>query len=708
MISILQQPGAFSFSRNPMVYQLQSDALYAAPGSKYVGLLSFIDFPFSDYTFQLSYGDIELGFTVPVGGPADDSGYVLPSPNGRTEAAFLAGALAALQANYYFDRDFTLDLYSSNGLNYIRFQAKEKGSQYTLSIADPAHVSIQQLQAGTDQAPQPNFRLFVELWMQKPGSAQFERLSTAYPEVDNAGNCTIDISGSVSDGLAAPGFDRPSLALPAIQACTNSVRPYYLKIAEVWGDKQTIRAITNTAVKTAIYGGFSKRMREQLAFPGYFQSGTLIKFLDQEAPVKITHLKQPEFLTFCALNGPLPIVYLSVTVTYADNTSAHYTLGQAQNIPQYGKYCFPVGYSQLHLGLFAGNLTVAAYTVVLTDAQGNELSETRTYQMDYTYRPYGRYLVYQNSFGSYVTSFTYGKTSYEYDLTFQSAEITPKGGFQLINGEKLDYNQQIDPKLTVATGFMSRRALQCYRDLILSRDKFLLDKGVALPITILSKTIKEFKDGDNLYALSFDLGFQWSEDLYTYDPDEPDPYSPTDLSNYVPPTLDQTMPVNFDDRYYLKTQTYNKVEVDGLLAAEIADRQSQAQTLDNEINALTIALANKADLNHTHDDRYYTKAEINDFLIGIAGSVVLEYESGTVAPIVFTNWQADYISLGNYPTIIVLQQSADDPTLYQPRAELQPARQYNADKSQLLSLSIDAPLNEAGTLRETLQIILKR
>jgi hypothetical protein len=701
MITTLQQPGAISFSRNPMVYELQSNALYQSQGSKYVGLFSFSNYTDLLYSFQLIYGGLDLTFTVPIIGEADGSGYTLPSPAGKTEQQFMAGALAALQSNSYINRDFDLDPYNSNGIDYIRFTAKLPGANCQLSTDVNSHISLLQQAPGTDQVIQPNFKLLLEVWMQIPGSTKFERLSQAFPDVDDTGTCTYDISGIITDGLIAYGYDRPSLELPNFSYCSNTSRKYYLKVAEVYGTTQLIKAITQTAQKTAIYGGFSKRMREQLAFPGFFQADKLLRFLDQELAQKTTRLRQSEFLTFCALNGDLAQVNYQITINYTTGNAHTFTAYALNNVAQYSKIQFPAGYSQLNLGLYDDARTVISWSAVLVDAANNPISQARTFLLDYTYRPYGRYLLYLNSFGAYSSAFTYGKTSREYELTFQSAEITPKGGFRLIDGEKLDYDQHISEKISVVTGFITRRAIMLYRDVMLSTDKFILDKGRALPITILSSSIKEFKDGDNLYSLAFDFGFQWDEELYTYDPDEIEPYSAADLSNYTPANP-ETMPPNFDDRYYLKTLTYNRVEIDDKISVEAKTRGDADTVLQQEIDDLKNALANKADSNANYDDRYYTKAEINDML-ALGDPIDLFFQAGTQNPITVHDFKTTYAGLGKYPTIMVLEKVSEE--LYKDYSDSAPQRNFIAGK--LDNITVD--IASAGGLTITdILIVLKR
>ncbi|MDB4919850.1 hypothetical protein [Mucilaginibacter sp.] len=708
MITINQQPNAIAFSRNPMVYELQSNRLYQSAGAAYVGILTFGAgyLVSTGFNFTLTYGSTPLKFfTSPFAGGYQDDGYTLPKADTLSFDDWMTANLAVFQSNFFLNRDFIIDLTFIGGIKYIRFTAKQVGDQYSITLDDTTVASLTQLTAGAGKQPQPNFKLMIEVFMQKPDSAEFELLSQAFTEVDDAGKSIYDLSATLTDGLAAYGFDRPALNMPSAEYCPNTCRNYYLKIAEVWGVTQQIRAVTQTTTKAALYGGFSKRMREELVFPGYFADGALLKFLDQEPNLKITHLKQPEFLTLCNFGAAIATLKQKVVVTFNDNTAQTVYNFPYTDVVQYAKLYFPSGYSQLNLGLIDDTKTVAQWDITIVNNAGTALSETRTYLIDYSYRPYGNYLLYQNSFGAYVSSFTYGKASREYDLVFQSAEITPAGGFRLIEGERLDYDQQISSKLTLATGFITRRALLLYKDLILSTDKFLIDKGKAVPISIISKTIKEFKDGDNIYALTFDIGFQWNEELYTYDPEETDPYTPADLSNYVPPTPTDTMPDNFDDRYYLKTLTYNRVEIDGKITTEASARNTEDVNLQAQINAFVASLATKMDVTANFDSRYYTKDQIDTYFLGIVGVIVIDKPAGSPNPIVIPTIQTTYPNLGSKPSIICLQKMSS--TVYKDRTDLQPVRTFIGANLDNISIDVEADIADPTKIAIDTTIYLK-
>lgn len=714
MITVTQEPGSICFARNPTIYGLHTDNLYPNVGQKTIALLGFPDytnggdglFDAAPYSFALIYGGNTLTFIVSNDDP--DSGYNLPSGYSLSFDDWIALVLTRLQGNYFLKRDFNLDIYATGGTKYIRFSAKYPGTAYNLStdtanqITETGHAMavFNQLTAGTDKTARPNFKIMIEVWMWLPDGSDAERLSQAFADVDEDGNCVYDISGTLTDGLSAYGFDRPSLAMPAAEICPNTSRRYYLQVAEVYGDQQVIRAVTATTTKMALYGSFSKRMVEQLLFPDYFITGEIVKFLDQELSVKQTRIKQPEFLTFCNFIAPDTAVSMRVVVTFTDNTTDQIADPYSfVDVPLYQKLYFPAGYSQLNLGLLNPAKTVASWTVTLVNGGGTALTETKTYVMDYTYRPYGRYLLYQNSFGGYISNFTYGKASLEYELTLKSSDITPVGGFKLINGEQINFDQLSTDKISLVTGFTSRRSLLVYRDFILSVDKFLVDKGVALPIGILSDSIKLYKDGDNLYSQTFDITFLYAEEVYTYDPEEDEPFSPGDLGNYVPPNPDD-MPDNFDDRYYLKTLTYNRVEIDGKITTETNARIAGDENLQAQIDELTAVVASKMDADATFDDRYYTKDQINAFL---GSADPLDYVLGVPNPIRITDFQTDYPNFGNAPAIMVFEVVSD--TDYKLRTDIEPELLF-VDGA-LDTIVIDSQADDDGNTMAALRIIIK-
>src|SRR5690606_16221056 len=199
-----------------------------------------------------------------------------------------------------------------------------------------------------------------------------------------------------------------------------------------------------------------------------------------------------------------------------------------------------------------------------------------------------------------------------YDLDSVVAKMMSVSDFVLADGEEIEYDLTLRESEVVNTGFKPRREIRALRDFFLSPEKYAYKKGVLFPISLTSKSIDEFEDGQNLYALSFEIGCKYVEELFGgEDEDEAYSYAPN-LQAYVP-VPPEVPEVNYDDRYYLKTETYNKAEIDSRLTI----LQSAFDTLETHVNdELTTVIGlldGKADRVHEHP-QYVTPGVLYDIV----------------------------------------------------------------------------------------------
>jgi hypothetical protein len=523
-ISLPQQPPDVAFSRNLVVYQFQTNALYKQAGKAFKGKL-FIDFYAPDFfTFSIAYADKFLQFTVAPN--PDDSGYQLPSRGGTPSAeAWMNQVADALNDNYTLNQDY-LATVDGNGTDYwVVITARLPGALYTITGTGPTdgYFAFTILDAAEERIPNSNFKIYYELWAWTPASPTPARQCKIYLEPDDSGIVTIDLSDQLSDVLQADGYDQPVYDSAIINQ--KSVCRYYLRFAEVYGDVQVIRQMKRTATRVALLGGFSKELQSGLSLPGAFQTGGLLKFFTAGSAYQSVVPEQALFLTLVLLNGAAVNLYLRFVIYFTDGSSQtvdRQALGGMYG--QYSKITFPAGMLQNNLHLVQPGKIISRYEAFVADQSGI-ISETHTYRVNYDYSPYLRQFVYLGSLGSYETLITYGKGSTQYELTQKSAERVSPGGFKLSAGEQVNYATSLTHSETVASGYQGKTTIRQFRDLALSLDQLLWRKGRFYAVALSTKSIKEFKDGAGLYAISFEFGYRFSDQLYTVD-DRDDQYQP--------------------------------------------------------------------------------------------------------------------------------------------------------------------------------------
>lgn len=604
-VILTREPGHAVFSRNPVVFQFHTDRRYANVGRAYVGELVFGVVQEPDATMRLLYGENSFDFIFKA--DPDDSGLELPAWDGsESMAVWRDRVLTALARHYYIHRDYSLDAISDGT---IRFTGRTNSQALDLELDDAVGVVLSMTQSAVSAVMTPNLKVLAELHV-RDGSGEFVRYSEVALEPDDDGTTTWDISEALTTALLSDGRDRPNLVLPEYEVSHKTSRHFFIRYAEMYGQPQRVRLLHETDTKWGVYGGFSKGMLAERAFPDWFVVGGRLKWMDQSNGQRVVKTKQPDYLYTVNLIGALTSVDVRVKVLFSDNTDVTYTAATFADVPAYGRLIVPSGMEQLGVHLQDANKVAAGYEVWLENA-GGVCSETMQYHINYRYEPYMRFFVYENSFGSYEGAYVYGRKSNGYEIIQQSAILTQVADFKLEDGERLDFDVRIQDRERVNTGYTTRRQIRGWRDFFLSTDRYAYKNGRYYPITLVSSATEEFEDGNNLFALGFEVGSRYTESLFTAD-EETDEYSYTpDLSGYIPaPPAD---PINFDDRYYLKTQTYNRAEIDSrILALQTAiDAMNTGVAVD--LSALWLAVNGKAPVSHTHP-QYVTEGDVYELL----------------------------------------------------------------------------------------------
>ncbi|HWK58743.1 MAG TPA: hypothetical protein VNQ80_15475 [Parapedobacter sp.] len=605
-ITLTREPGAAVFSRNPVVFGFHTDRRYANEGRPFVGHLVFSSPRTDGVVMRLEYGGTTLFFVfVDV---IDGSGLRLPAWDGvETMAEWRDKVLAALSRNYYLNRDFELTAVSDNT---IALSARVNSDAYDVTLLDGVGITMGWQQSGVPALFTANLKVLAELYVMGLDGG-YELFVQAVLEPDDNGHVVWDVSEALTTALLADGHDRPNLSLPVFETSGRTVRRFFVRYAEMLGQPQRVGIITDTAVKWGVYGGFSKGMLAERSFPGWFVSAGKLKWMDQSGGYRVVKPDQPDYLYAVNFSGgQLVDLDVRVKVLFSDNTDVTYTADTFAAVPEFMRVMIPAGMKQLGVHLQDAEKVPATYEVWLEDA-GGVRTEVMRFTINYRYEPYTRFFVYENSFGGYEGVYVYGRKSKGYEVVQQRATLTRMADFVLTDGDSIDFDVRLTDSEEVNTGYMTRRQLRGFRDFFLSTEKFAYKNGRFYPITLVSKNINEFQDGNNLFALAFEVGSRYSEELFTAD-EETDEYAYTpDLSGYIPPPPSD--PENFDDRYYLKTETYNRAEIDAKVAAVQNALVAYAAATNADLAAKQIAINGKAPLNHTHD-QYVTEGFVYEQL----------------------------------------------------------------------------------------------
>lgn len=634
-ITLIQQPAEIVFSRNPIWFGFQTDNLYNPAGQASVYTLAFPDGPLADgAVFDIIYGGSLISQTFTVKNYPDDSGLQIkagvdvPLEGDLDELQWCTQLAEFFSYNYLISRDYVATV-DTSGLNpKVKLTAKVFDPYFNITVSDQLFVTSAQLTNGIKTVRNTNFKLYYEIWIENEAHTGFYKLmSDIFADVSDTGISNINISKAITEALrgAQNDFDTPDAALPTAFHAKKTCRRYYMRYAEVYGEVQKVRKLQNTATKWALLGGVGKFKLTDYSVATNFLDTGIHKFLKIEPVSKSVKLTQPEWLSIIWLSTVPANIRLHVKVYYSTGDPEDVTMYPFAGLLKYDKITFPTGCTQLDLPAVDEARIITKYEVwVENSADSAVLSEVRTYILDYT-QNLAKYIIELSSFGVYDTFQCYGKGASTYDLTTDKAVISRSAAFNFSDGETIDFDNSLEQKETIRTGWQSRREISRYRDLFLSWDKFLVRNGRMYPISTNTKSIKEFDDDVNLYALEFEIGFRYTEELYS---EEDDPDQAIDLAQYIP-IISNPTPDNYDTYYYRKSQTYNKAEVDDFIASTLATEQAHHDAQALLIADIESSMAGKADADHNHDLLYVSQTDFNEFATAVG--VAMMYK-GTFNP----------------------------------------------------------------------------
>lgn len=603
-VVLTEGPGAVVFSKNPVMYGFKSNARYSNAGRVAIGRITVQSMGVSGESFTLEYGGASLVFSL--ASNPDDSGLQLPMPAGADLNAWAGQLAVALSKNYYIDRDFVV----TNVGNTIVLTSRVKSADFNISFSKSgAAFSYTQVQSAISKTTQPNFKLLCELFV-KNSNGQFERYISSALETDDEGRAYWDISKQLSSALLVDRHDRPGMAAPVWEKSTRVIREFYITYSEMYGTVQKVRMVNRSAVSVGVFGGFSKVMLAERSFPSYFVRAGVNKWMSNIEGGRIIKVEQPCFSSIVNFVADYANVSAKVRIHYSDNTSVERVIQNLGAWKKHEKIICPLGVYQNSLHLVNEAKVIVEYEVWLDNA-GVPVSEVQRFALNYRYEPYLRFLVFENSYGCYETFYCYGRKSSGYDLVQKRAKLVSNTPFKLDDGEELSYAINLTNEEQVNTGYMPKVAIRGFRDFFLSNEKFVYKNNRYYPVILNTNTIKEFEDGDNLHALEFGLVSAYNEELWSDGEDEEAHGYVPDLSGYIP--APPAVPENFDDRYYLKTLTYNRVEIDSMLNNLRTYVDGEVADMLEEQADLRVQLENKADRDHTHPD-YVTLGEVADMI----------------------------------------------------------------------------------------------
>jgi len=392
------------FAKNPIGYEVESDAMVATAGIKAIGKIQFASTgPVNGETFTLAWGDNSVEFTFATS-PSADSSVQLRVKGADSLAVFVAALVAYFERNYLVFEDFVITYDNSGATEKIIFTAREVGVDYTTGFTGaPTNVTFPAGTAGVDQTLQDNAKIKSEVWLEENFDADdFIKILDAdhspVPDDDLSQDASIkvDVMDVINRYLKKDfQLDFPAVDLDSTYACQYIMRKFYLRFGERYGDPIDTKRMWPTKTGYAFLGGIPEE-----EFPTHTRFETLVQgdgiWLTNGPTTRSVTNTQRAYLNFMlpyGTSGMLGVVFdyteglmLKLNVYFDDDTTVEeFTTPDVTNYSKFQILTFPLDYDSLGINAIeiAESKTAVRYdvTVYLDQAGAGDISETLRFDL---------------------------------------------------------------------------------------------------------------------------------------------------------------------------------------------------------------------------------------------------------------------------------------------------------------------------------------
>lgn len=502
-----------AFSKNPVWFYALSDDYLAAAAANAVNYIEFTAAIAADQSIIPGWNN--GGATMTAKAVPDHSGLQFPTGDGGN--AYVQSLVPYFQSNFFIDRDFVVSADITGPHPRLVFTANLPGPDYNFTGVTGMGI----ITPGISNLPVSNFQHHVEVWVAELYTGLYDQAFSANIPLDEplTGYTSADIHEALHSFLT---HDRPVTGA-IYQQCINSIRKYYVKYAQIYGDIPAVKKVYRTATAVVTLGGLGmqhnlvRNIITELCPVG--SDPTQNRFLRQGSKNKLVTTDQPEWLTWINFGDTDVSIALEVVIYNTDATSFTFNPVAALTIHPLEKYQFAVGYTQLNITGMQSLSKIPVYYTVRVKVGAGYYTATYAFVVDYNYREWPRYLVYENSYGAFQTIGTVGKGLAQYDRTKDDAHLAVNRNVAAMDGDFLECNIFIQDKFTVSIGYdrAGSRNTELLRELLLSHKIYIYEDGVLIPIGLNTKNLKDALDGTNVYANVLEYYPLYQQEVWTED-----------------------------------------------------------------------------------------------------------------------------------------------------------------------------------------------
>jgi hypothetical protein len=416
-----------------------------------------------------------------------------------------------MKKNYLIARYYDIE---ATGSGVITLTAKEAGAIYNLDFT--AGTGIDCVKGDTTEGVDLTFKPFYSIVVLVYCDAVL--VTELLLNVDEEGLAETDISDILKAYLAQE-FQWPESDSQFIFECPGAILPFYFQYGEKWGADE-YQGLQTSDIIYVTEGGLNwiEKAKLNLAENSfwdllqqnkYFLSwAPLTKKVAPDEPIKLYYLNYSEATT---LN-----VMVKLYGAAGDTTITHATISGIT-----GKGIYEIIVSPDMAG-FEGldDEALLKFDVWIEDQDNVQISEIRTFELDYTDYEHTRYFMFKNSMGAYEFLRTTGLRTTAWGISRETAMVDSEADYTWHDRDDLSvYNEETD-KFTLAMGWLNRYGdadeyLTWLKDFAGSKEVYEVMGDVLKPIRITSDNLAAGKDRDSLKGFVFEYVNAYTDEHFT-------------------------------------------------------------------------------------------------------------------------------------------------------------------------------------------------
>ena len=348
----------------------------------------------------------------------------------------------------------------------------------------------------------PNYRLYTEIRVEdKAGTGVFNSKIKMELEPESDGTARFNLRQAFQGDVlkAAPPTKLDKIA----RKLTDRVKYFKPYTGEMSGTDLAPFSVFEGDTFQVILGGLDKKAFPSLDFFNKYLPEKKA-FLTWCPPAKVVDRYQEEYLSFYVYTSSIKSFKVITKMIYSDlSTQTTPVLAWTSSLAYGDLIQIPIGPSHSGILSFNPEKVLISYDVWLSDQDGNNVSEVRSYIIRQTVHPQTRYFLFLNSLGGYDTLRIQGKAQVTTSLQKTIIQKHLPMDYNALDGElevNESYRQQItDHSTGFITGAYAKEYKEYLQDFLLSPRVFDITNGDRVPVIVESGDIVLSNEEDEKY-----------------------------------------------------------------------------------------------------------------------------------------------------------------------------------------------------------------